>query len=98
MGVVPAGARPAGTFCVAYEDGYIWIIRRATSGWERRVKGGHTIQMEIESTGRYEHILRIDSVSVVQQTVHDRGEDLANNDIKLTAASLCLAAASYAGH
>lgn len=50
-------ARPAGTVCLRYKDGYVWLIRGGVSGWETRVEGARTIQAAVASNGRYEHIL-----------------------------------------
>jgi hypothetical protein len=59
-------ARPVGMVCAGYEDGYVWLIRGAISGWEKRVEGGQTIQVAIATTGRYEHILGTSHVRKVQ--------------------------------
>ncbi len=59
-------ARPAGTVCAGYEDGYVWLVRGAISGWEKRVEGSQRIQVAIASTGRYEHILGTNYVRVVR--------------------------------
>jgi hypothetical protein len=58
--------RPAGTVCAGFEDGYVWLVRGAISGWEKRVEGGQAIQVAIASTGRYEHILGTNNVRVVR--------------------------------
>jgi hypothetical protein len=52
------GAKPAGTMCFRYEDGYIWLVRGGNLRSEKRVEGGQTIQVMIATTGRrYQHIL-----------------------------------------
>ena len=50
-------ARPAGTVCVRYGDGYIWLVRGAITGWKEVVESGQKIQVAIATTGRYRHLL-----------------------------------------
>ena len=50
-------ARPAGTVCVRFDDGFVWLVRGGVSGWNTRVEGGRTIQVAVTSAGRYEHVL-----------------------------------------
>lgn len=59
-------SRPAGTVCATFEDGYVWLVHGAVSGWEKRVEGGQTIHVAIGSTGRYEHILGTNRVRIVK--------------------------------
>jgi hypothetical protein len=53
-------SRPAGTICVRYDDGYVWLVSDAISGWERQ----NAIQTAIGSGARYEHIIGTNYVRV----------------------------------
>jgi hypothetical protein len=55
-------ARPSDTVCVRYEDGFVWVVRGAITGWDKRTEGGQNIQVAIATTGRYQHILHTDYV------------------------------------
>lgn len=58
--------RPARTVCAKYEDGYVWLVDGAISGWEKKFTGVNMTQVAIASDGRYEHILGTDYVRVVR--------------------------------
>ena len=57
-------ARPGGTVCAAYDDGFVWLIRGGISGWEKQVENGKTVQTAIATTGKYEHVLGTNNVRV----------------------------------
>lgn len=63
------GAKPAGTMCFRYEDGYIWLVRGGELRSEKRVERGQTIQMMTATTGRrYQHILGTNYVLCASST------------------------------
>lgn len=57
-------ARPAGTVCARYGDGFIWLVRDVIHGWDTRIVGSNTVQTAIGNRTRYEHIIGTTSVRV----------------------------------
>ena len=58
-------ARPPGTVCVKYNDGYIWLVKDVIRGWATRVEPNvGTIQTAVGTRTRYEHIIGTRSVRV----------------------------------
>ena len=53
-------SRPAGTVCVRYDDGYIWLVRDSIRSWERR----GAVQIAVGIAARYEHIISTSSVRI----------------------------------
>jgi len=50
-------ARPSGTVCIAYSDGYIWLVSDSVQGWDDIQEDGKNVQVAIGNNTRYYHIL-----------------------------------------
>jgi hypothetical protein len=60
--------RPAGTTCVAFSDGYIWLVRDSIGGWrDGQPYQGQSVQIAMGAHD-YEHVLGTDLVAVVAPT------------------------------
>lgn len=53
-------ARPAGTVCARYDDGYIWLVADSIRAWETH----GSIQVAVGLAARYEHKLGTNSVRI----------------------------------
>lgn len=59
-------ARPEGTVCVSYDDGYVWLVNGAIRSWDERVEDDRRVQVAVSRTGRYEHILGTSKVRKIE--------------------------------
>jgi hypothetical protein len=53
-------ARPKGTVCACYDDGYIWLVRDSIRSWEKL----GAVQTAVGLSARYEHIIGSNSVRI----------------------------------
>ncbi len=49
--------RPAGSVCIKYDDGYIWLVYDSIIGWDESVWQGKNEQSAIGTSADYYHIL-----------------------------------------
>lgn len=49
--------RPAGTVCVRFDDGFVWLINESVVGWESHIGTQGTVQIANGSQSSYHHIL-----------------------------------------
>jgi len=58
------GARPSGTVCIAYSDGYIWLVSDSIQGWEEIQQDGRNVQVAVGFNARYYHIPNMNLVGI----------------------------------
>jgi len=51
------GTRPSGTVCIAYSDGYVWLVFDSIQGWEDVQEDGKNVKVAVGNYARYYHIL-----------------------------------------
>jgi hypothetical protein len=71
------GERPAGTVCLSFDDGYMWLIADSVAARELRVEEGRTIDSVLGASQRYEHVLETYAVQVLE--LPSRPSDAANS-------------------
>jgi hypothetical protein len=63
------GQRPAGTTCLKFSDGYVWLVRDGIGGWRNGPSyQGRSVEIALGAVHSYEHVLGTDLVAEVAPT------------------------------
>jgi hypothetical protein len=58
------GQRPAGTTCLKFSDGYVWLVRDGIGGWRNGPPyQGRSVEIALGAVHSYEHVLGTDLVA-----------------------------------
>ncbi len=59
--------RPLGTVCIAYDDGYTWLVRDSVLGWDNTTWQGKKVRIAIGRKANYHHVLDTNLVKKVSK-------------------------------